>query len=68
MSQDKRYPSVKDLHRPNLPIAKGNDAHYSTDHITSGAAKIPHKIQGKDKREPSPIMYPDMPAPLGKKK
>jgi hypothetical protein len=63
MSSEKQHASVKDLQRPNLPIAKRNDAHYSTDHITSGAAKTPHKIQSKDKREPSPIMYPDMPAP-----
>ena len=54
MSQEKQHPSVKDLHHPNLPVGKGNDAHYSTDHITSGNAKTPHKIPRKDKRELSP--------------
>jgi hypothetical protein len=67
MSKERQHPSVKDLHRPNLPVANGNNARYSTDHITSGAAKTPHKTPGKDKREPSPIMYPDMPASLGGK-
>ena len=46
----------------NLPIGKGNDADYSTDHITTGSAKTPHKIPAKDTREPSPIMYRDVPA------
>jgi len=62
MSQEKQHPSVKELHRPNLPVVKGNDADYSTDHITSGAAKTPHKIQGKDKREPSVLTLGEGPA------
>lgn len=65
MSQQKQHPSVKDVHRPNLPVAKGNDVHHSTDHITSGPAKTPRKRPGKDTREPSPIIYPNMPDPLG---
>ena len=68
MSQEKQHPSIKDLHRPNLPVAKGNDADYSTDHITNGSAKAPHKTPGKDRRESSPIIHPNMPAPLGNKK